>query len=220
MKKVLRKSLKILILILYPVFVIATIGFAVGFLLKTKQLNDINDQYSQTQENLNKNSNESKITIENLQQSFNELNQEVASLKAENLSLKAEKEKQVKEGYGEIDGKVFPFIVGDKSFSQYQLVCAQNIANTNLQYCVSVSAIEQKYTLFVPAGSYQVFSRIVTTDTKIAAYRAFYSEFIQCVQEKGTGACDSKLSAKVITIKVDSGKTVNNIDPIDWSGIQ
>ncbi len=220
LKKIMNRLARAILIVTYIAFIIGTISFAVLFFIKLKQYNDLNDLYSQAQTNLNKNSKESQVTIGSLQQSFNDLNNEVSQLKQKNSDLQATMDKQSKEGYGEIDGKVSGQIVlGENNLSQYQMVCAENINNRSLQYCVSVSAISQNYALIVPAGTYQVYARVLDKDNKLAMpnYKASYSEYVKCVVEKSADQCDPKLSKTIINIEVKAGEKAVNINPIDWN---
>ncbi len=218
MKKFLHLLRKILLIGLYLFFVIVSIVLAVLLYTKTKELNDINSAYRDTTVLLNSNQEESQVTIDNLQGSFRELNSEVERLKAENAELDTELQRQIKNGYGTIKGSIFPLLVGDSSFSQYQLVCAQSTNNSSTKYCVTVSAYESDFTLVLPSGNYNLMSNIVTSNNSLnLEYTARYTEFVKCVKEKGEANCNKdQLSGKVLTIKVESGQTVNNIDPTDW----
>lgn len=218
-KKILKKVGKVLFVISFFLFLAGTIIFAILFLLKLKQYNDLNGLYSQAQENLNKSSQQNQVTIGNLQQSFNDLNTEITKLKSDNADLQAKLDQQAKDGYGEINGKISgQIVVGDNTLSQYQMVCAQNVSNTNLQYCVNVSAIAQNYALVLPAGTYQVFARVLDKNNQVTLnYKASYTEYVKCVTEKAADQCDVNLSKNIINVEVKSGAKVSNVNPIDWS---
>lgn len=176
MKKFLRGCLRLAFIISYPVLIVGLIALAILFFVRNNELNQIRDQFRTAQENLNSNTQESQITIENLQQSFNDLNKEISKLKTENDQLKAEAEEVKAQGFGEVRGSTVPFIVGDSTFSQYQLVCAENILNKNLQFCRTVPAIEKDFRLPVPAGTYQVFARVVGSNSSFSEQKAYYTE--------------------------------------------
>ncbi len=219
MKNLLRKVSRLAFFIVFILFVVGTFAFAILFIIKLNQYNDLNGLYSQAQDNLNKSSTDSKATIGNLQQSFNDLNTEVTSLKAENQGLKNQLDKQSKEGYGEIDGKISgQIILGNDNLSQYQFVCAQNVSNASLFYCLSVSSITQNYALIVPAGTYQVYAKVLGKDNQVALpdYKGVYSEFVKCVIEKGAAACDTALSGKVVNVEIKPSQKISDINPVDW----
>ncbi len=218
MRKVLHFLRKLLLIGLYLFFVVTSIVLAVLLYTKTKELNDINSAYSETSVLLNNSTEESQVTIENLQSSFRELNSEVERLKNDNEQLETELQRQIKNGYGTIKGTIFPLLVGDSTFSQYQLVCAQSTNNASLKYCVTVSAYDSNFTLVLPSGTYNLLSNIVTnSNTLDLQYTARYTEFVKCIKEKGEANCNKdELSGKVLLVKVESGQTVNNVDPTDW----
>jgi hypothetical protein len=221
MKGFFRLLRKLLFIFLYLFFVVASIVLAVLLFMKIKELNDINSAYSETATLLNQSEEESQVTIDNLQNSFRELNAEVNRLKIENSGLKNELDRQLKNGYGTIRGEILPLLVGSSSFSQYQLVCAENTSNSNLKYCVTASAFDSSYILVLPSGTYIVSANIVSDGTNLnTSYKGLYTEFVKCVKENGEKGCNkSELSGKVLTIQVDSGKTVSNIDPTDWNSL-
>jgi hypothetical protein len=219
MKKVVSFIGKILLVIFILISLGINVGLAVAYIRKSNDLNAVNQTYRDAQANLNSENQESQITIDNLEKSFSDLNDEVERLRRENEMLENDAEEQTKKGFGEIRGEVLPFIVGDSSFSQYQLVCAENITNKNLQYCVTVSALDRNYAIVLPEGKYEVNSRIVTQDPKLvlANYKAYYTEYIKCVREKGQSECDRSQLSKAIQIEVKANQIVNNINPIDWT---
>ncbi len=221
MKPLLLKLRKLFFILTYILFILATIVFAVLFFIRQKQYNDLNNLYSQTQDNLNKNSTENQVTINNLQQSFNDLNTEVSRLKSENKTLTDQVSKQAKEGYGEISGKISGTVIGDSNVSQYQQVCAENTSNKSLQYCINVSAISQNYTLIVPAGTYQITARVLDKDNKVtlANYKGFYTEYIKCGNDKPLSECDPKLSNTIVNIEIKAGQKASNINPIEWKNV-
>lgn len=220
MKKYLRGCLKLVFVISYPILIIGTIAFAALFLFRNNELDQIKNQFNIAQDNINKGKEENQITIENLQDSFDSLNKEITQLKSENAALKEEADAVKAQGYGQIRGSTVPLIVGNSSFSQYQLVCAENVLNKNLQYCKTVPAIEKDFALLVPAGTYQLFAKVVTSDTQFSDYKAYYTEYIQCVREKRSENCNTSLSSKNIQVVIKAGETISNIDPVDWSGIK
>lgn len=221
MKRVFQLLRKVLLVFLYLFFVVASVVLAVLLYLKITELNTINSAYAETALLLNQSEEESQVTIDNLQNSFRELNSEVSRLNTENANLKNELDRQLKNGYGTIRGKILPLLVGSSTFSQYQLVCAESVLNASLKYCVTASAYDSTFTLVLPSGAYNVSANIVSSGTNINSdYKGVYSEFVKCVKENGESGCNkSALSGKILTVQVDSGKTVSNIDPTDWNSL-
>lgn len=218
MKRFLRNVLKFCLVVLILASFGINIGLTIAFLVKNKEVNELNNLYLLAQSNLNQSASEKDLTIENLQSSFRELNDEIQGLRNENNTLKEQLDSTVQEGFGQIKGEILPFIVGDSSFSQYQLVCAQNVSNRNLQYCITVSALEKDYTLVVPAGKYEVTARIASNDSNIviAKYKGTYTEYIKCAKEKASSQCNKSQLTKPVQIEIKSNQTLEHIDPIDW----
>jgi len=90
-------------------------------------------------------------------------------------------------------------------------VCAKEIL-TEKEYCTNEHIEDDKYTykvgykLEVPHGSYYVFA----TTQLIQDYKAYYSEFVTC------GLRADCPSHQQITVEVETGDVVTNIDPQDW----
>lgn len=215
MKSFLKKAGKVAIGFLILVLIGVSVALGIAFFLKNRELNDIYSQYNQATDSLNKSDKENQLTIGNLQDSYRELNQKITDLTKENTDLKA---KLLQDGFGAVKGTILPFLTADSNFGQYQLVCAINTVNTNLQYCLSVSGMDTKYTLSVPAGAYIVTARIVSKDgkTTVAGYQATYTEYVQCVVQKGAAACDKTKLTKNVQVEVKAGQVVENINPTDW----
>ncbi|MEP7103807.1 MAG: hypothetical protein ABI721_03800 [Candidatus Dojkabacteria bacterium] len=214
--KLLKKIGKILVILLILVLIGIIAALGVAYFFKNRDLNDIYSQYNQATDNLNKSDQENKITINNLQDSYKELNQKIDDLTKENNDLKSKVNVQ---GFGIVKGTILPFIVGDATLGQYQLVCASNISNANIQNCVSVSSLEPKFMMALPEGSYNFTARIQTADAKstMANYRATYSEYIQCVSKNGLSKCDKSKLTKAVQVDVKAGQTLENVNPIDWA---
>lgn len=222
-KNFFKRLLKVGFYLTYIILIVAVIVLGILSFTKTRELDSVNRLYTDAQGNLNKSDDEKTLTIENLQTSYQELNDEVNRLKSENSELKSVVEKKKAEGYGEINGKVFPFIVGDSSFSQYQYVCAENSQNKSLQHCVTVSAIDQNFKIILPAGKYTVSARILAKDSTnpIATHKAIYSEYVKCVDEKSAAECNTaELSTKPVVIEVKDGSILNEINPVDWTAVK
>ncbi len=93
--------------------------------------------------------------------------------------------------------------------------CAQNI-DTKKYYCMPGSFIDKKYKyengylIYVPAGKYNVFSSVSSNPTSNNTFRAYYNNYVKCGLKAG---CKDH---KLITVVVETGKTVSGIDPSDW----
>jgi hypothetical protein len=86
-----------------------------------------------------------------------------------------------------------------------QSICAVNQATT-LEIC-SEEYEGNTYKITVPAGTYQVYARVIGQPN---GSKAYYSEFVTCGLKYG---CPSH---KPIDVVVKAGETVQNIDPGDW----
>ncbi len=95
-------------------------------------------------------------------------------------------------------------------------ICAVDI-KTNESYCTYQMIQGPDFTygygyrLEVPAGNYQVYSKI---NDQFEDYKAYYSEFVKC---GGEYTCTNHAP---ITIQVSADETVRKIDPVDWYASQ
>ncbi len=89
-------------------------------------------------------------------------------------------------------------------------ICAENVQNWK-KYCTDEQINDSKYTydkgyqLEVPVGDYYVFAKV----SNLGQY-AYYSEFVTC------GLDNDCSSHKPIKLRVEGGKSISGIDPIDW----
>lgn len=98
--------------------------------------------------------------------------------------------------------------------SPKQTVCAENINNSKDVHCVDVKGgKELAYSLEVPAGTYNVYAKIVDTEGTQTEVRAYYNEFVKC----GLSAdCPESGHSKYIDVEVANGQTVSGVNPTDW----
>lgn len=214
MKKLIRGCLRAVFFISYPILIILLIVCATVLFIKVRELNAVNNTFNEATSQLNQDNQNKQFTIEDLKQEFNKLNEQVATLTAENDKLK----KAQTEGTSTISGKIFPVVSAGVGFSQYQRVCAESTKNTSLQFCVTVSGLDQSFTLNVPAGAYQVYAELFPkpADQELADLKAYYTEYIKCVAEKSAADCDQTKLTNPVSVEVAAGATISNINPIDW----
>lgn len=216
MKAKVKKLIRFIGLILLVVVAIAS---TVAFVVTRLELNKLNQTYADATSELNKDNENKQVRIEDLRTGFTQLTAEVSKLKTENESLKAELNKMQTVGFGEISGKIIPFVttgVGD--FSQYQRVCAEQKQDRNSQYCRSVSALDQEFSFSLPAGEYYVYAELFpqpAADSPLYQTKAYYTTYVQCVLTKSTTECQTAES-KPLEIKVTAGDRLKDINPIDW----
>jgi hypothetical protein len=220
MKKFLRRLARLFLIISYPVLLVALIISLTLFIVRTKELNDLNNTFAQAQGQLNTENENKQVTITDLQQEFKEMTNELSSLRSENASLKSSLEQLQITGYGTISGKILAFVSsGTADFSQYQMVCAESTANTSIQICRTVSAIDQSFTLSVPVGTYKVTAQLYPApkaDSSLASFKGYYSQYVKCVREQGADKCNQAEQTKPVEVVVKAGNSLTNIDPIDW----
>lgn len=98
----------------------------------------------------------------------------------------------------------------DDAFIEDILVCAKEIENGN-GYCTAEFVEDTKYEsgkgykLELPNGKYNVYA-LYAPDNK----RAYYSEYVLCGQKT---ECPSHTP---IEVRVEKGKLIQGIDPVDW----
>lgn len=217
LKKFLRRLLKVILVLVLITLTASAIGFGIAFFNKNSELDRINSLYKDAQENLNRSEEEKELTINDLKDSFLSLNKQVEILKNENKDLKEKNEGLEQTGMSKIEGSIATVVTNETSFTQFQLVCAEDSENSNLKWCISVSAISGTYSLLVPAGKYKVYAQIITKEGGVSNTRAYYTELVKCSREKSSNQCDSSLAGKPVIIETVAGKTTSQINPIDWS---
>lgn len=129
-------------------------------------------------------------------------NEEKAAMEA---AAKKEKEKASR---GSIEGSLgYPSNYIPKTMS----VCAEN-SETKETTCTDQQLLDKKYSygigykLEVAPGTYTVYAK----DPSWGDYKAYYSDFVACGLTTGCG------SHNAIEIKVETGKTTDKVDPVDW----
>ena len=91
-------------------------------------------------------------------------------------------------------------------------ICAQDISDAKNEFCTKEQIMDKKYTYGVgykielPLGSYYVYATVPSW----AGYKSYYDEFVTCGMKYGCA------SHTPIEVKVESGKNLSEIDPIDW----
>lgn len=207
-----RLILKWFIYVTYTLMLIGVVILAGLFVWRTIEYNKLNDSFNAARNQLNSESQNQQITIDDLKAEFERLTKKVQDLEKENTTLKGQLQTTQIEGYGRISGKIFPVISSSGSgFNQYQRVCAENVENKNIQFCTTVSALGQNYGLYLPQGKYNVYAELVTDTTK----RAYYTGGVNCAQS-GRSDCNVN-DTKQVEVIVEAGKEVKNVDPVAWT---
>jgi hypothetical protein len=91
-------------------------------------------------------------------------------------------------------------------------ICAQDIADAKNEFCTKEQVIDKKYTygvgykLELPTGNYFVYATVPSW----AGYKSYYDEFVTCGMKYGCA------NHTPIEVKVESGKNLSGIDPVDW----
>jgi len=91
-------------------------------------------------------------------------------------------------------------------------ICAQDLNNTDNLVCTKEQVMDKKYTygvgykLELTPGSYNVYATVPAW----TGYKSYYDDFVTCGLKYGCA------SHNPIEVKVESGKNLTGIDPIDW----
>lgn len=118
--------------------------------------------------------------------------------------------------YGIIQGE----LIYPSDYIPAQKVCAEEIFNKK-SYCTETRQQQQSYQLQLPPGVYHVFSiacgetyaeNIVCQDEYIEQ-RAYYNDTVMCGL---TYDCEQVTTGNPVPVKVESGKTLSEINPQDW----
>lgn len=215
MKSFLKKAGRVALVFFILILIGVAVAFGIAYFLKNRELNNIYAEYNQATQNLNQSDKQNQITIGNLQDSYKELNLKIEDLTKENDDLK---KKTAVEGFGTLKGSILPFLAGDSNFGQYQQVCAINLDNSSLTYCVTVSGMDPKFTLVVPAAKYAVSAKIVNKNGEgtVEGYKANFTEYVQCVAKSGVASCDKTKLTKKVQLDIKAGETTENVNPTDW----
>jgi predicted Holliday junction resolvase-like endonuclease len=214
--KFLKTLFKVFGLVFVLILIAAVVGLSVGYIVRTREVSRLKNLYKTAESNLNEDLEENQTTIESLEKSFQNMKNENESLKKQVSEYEEELKKQEIEGFGKINGEILPFIVGDENFNQYQVVCAESVNNNKVRFCLTVQASKKQFSLNVPKGSYYVFATIDTTNETLKGYKAYYTEYIKCTEEKDPSECNVADLTAPVEIKIEASRTVGNVDPIDW----
>lgn len=217
MKKLLLKLFKFILILLYPVIVVLLIAVSVLLFVKTREMNSALETYESIYaENgiQGDNKNNVKTAMEDVKGIVSELFNEIAAKESEIEDLEDKVESEQKDGYGEIKGSILAFVSQGAEFNRYQRVCAETKDNVNKQYCVSVSAIGKTFSLVVPEGEYHVFAQLQDDSTNTA--KAYYTQYVECNQLGAEDNCAESLRKSNVLVTVESGGSVDEVDPIDW----
>jgi cell shape-determining protein MreC len=218
MKTLLKKLLKALAVLAFLVLIIGIAALGYFYFEQKRELDKINNLYSEAQSLLNQNKEESQLTIENLQNSFKELNKQVSTLKEENENLTKELNKF--KSLGTINGRIIAFVSAteDNSLSQFQMICAERVENRNQKYCITASALVGEYSLLLPNGKYYITSTLLLNDGKHSNIVAKYTNYVKCINENKNNQQIDKcntVDSNLAEVTIESGSVVNNINPID-----
>jgi hypothetical protein len=205
--------------IIFILFLISLFLVMIG--LNYYQFNEIarlNQIFENTQRNLNQNVADKEFTIQNLEESFLTLNKELDGYKAQARELQQELTQLLDNGKGTIKGSVVGFVNEGQMNNQTQLVCAQSIKNQFITFCTTTSTIHQDYTLDIPAGEYVVFSKLYNGSATVGDSKGIYSNYVKCISDvKSEINCiRDELSKEPSIVKIDNGKTLQKINPVDW----
>jgi hypothetical protein len=217
MKKIFRNGLKWLLVILYPFVVVALVIFGVLYLTKNGEIVEAQNEYKKVQRTYNIEASADQPIAKLIRVVATEIDskdQALSDAEKEIEDLKSKIENGEKTGLGLIQGAILPFVTNQNGLRQYQMVCAELVDNTNRQYCITVSAIQKKYSLNLPEGEYNVFATVLNSQEY--SDKAYYTEFVVCSTSEKNTSCAEALREKKISVKVGADKTVENVDPVDW----
>lgn len=217
MKKIIRNGLKWFLVVLYPFVIVGLVVFGFLYLTKSNEINEAQTEYKKIQRTYEIETSTDTSLIKSfrtLAQEIDKRDQKVGELESQIEDLKTKIESGEKTGLGLIQGAILPFVTSQNGLRQYQMVCAELVDNSNKQYCVSVSAIQKKYSLNLPEGNYYVFATVLNNPEYTE--KAYYTEFVVCSNSEENKTCSEKLRANKVVVKVQADKTVENVDPVDW----
>lgn len=209
-----KKALRVFIVLLILFIIAAIVGLSGFAYLKQEEVNDLKSDKEELEAQLTLEDSEENALESELEQENLDLKDELERVKAENKDLSS----KIDSKKGTISGRVSPVVLQNLGLSKYQLVCAINTANKNIQYCQTVSTVEGSYSLIVPAGTYNVRASAINSDNQEVAtgFNAFYTEYVVCIQNNDVDSCSTDLSSKNAGVEVRAGSKVEKIDPVDW----
>lgn len=218
MKKILKKGIKLFLIVLYPFVLFGLVFFGFLYLTKNNEINEAQAEYKKIQKTYEVEASTDTSLVKSLKsltQEIEKRNKKIDELELQIEELKTKIESSEKTGLGLIQGSILPFVTNQNGLRQYQMVCAELVDNSNKQYCVSVSAIQKKYSLNLPEGDYYVFATVLNNPEYTE--KAYYTEFVVCSNSEENKTCSEKLRDNKVVIKVQADKKVENVDPVDWS---
>ncbi len=116
----------------------------------------------------------------------------------------------------ELTGKISGNIGYPSEFLPSQVVCAQEVESWEV-FCTEEilgNSYEDfagtSYTLELPVGKYYVYAYISDSEDEAYLEVAYYTKFVKCGM---TVECPSH---EYEVVEVKAGKTLYNIDPVDW----
>lgn len=214
MKNFLRKALRVFVVLLFLGLVVGVIGLGIFAYAKDKEVKDLKADARNRENELSEDNTEAFAIKEELEKENEVLEVEIEKQKNEIKDLKS----KINSEEGVISGRISPVVLQNLGLSKYQLVCVINSSNKNIQYCETVSTVQGNYSISVPAGTYFVRASAINSETGEVAqgFKAFYTEYVSCVQNNDSATCSNDLSTKNVIVEVKSGQTVEKIDPVDW----
>jgi hypothetical protein len=207
--------------ITYPLVIFGLVVLGTLLYVENRKYNELSATFDQARESLNKANTDKQITIEDLSAEFKSQTDTIANLRRENEDLKTQVSKLQQEGVATISGRILPFISSNNTnFAQFQRVCAESTANANVQYCRTVSAIQQTFDLYVEPGNYHVYAEIFPqpkdTNASLFGVKTYFTEYVKCVQDKNASECSQDKLTKPVIVAAPAGSINQNINPIDW----
>ena len=215
MNNLLKNLRKAFIATAIVILVLITIISTIGFFIEFTHYGTLNENYIALKGNLGTDSITNSSKLNQAEQNNKTLTEKNNQLTTQNSSFS-----EMYGSLGQISGKISgQIIISSSNISQYQLICAINVDNTNLKYCLTVSSVQQKFLLSLPEGSYNLVAQgLDGAGNPIVGFKGYYTEYVQC-NILGSGKCDSALSKKNISLVVKSNIVLKNVDPIDWMNI-
>jgi ABC-type multidrug transport system fused ATPase/permease subunit len=212
---------KLFIFLTYPLLVFVIVALATLLFLENRKVNVLNQTFEDARSSLNKENVDQQITINDLTQEFQAQSAKIAELNQQNDNLRNQVAKLEQNGLATISGRILPFVTsGSNNFTQFQRVCVESVSNTNVQFCRTVSPVEQNFDLYVSPGTYYVYAEVFpqpqNQESPVYGVKTYYTEYVKCVAEKSTSDCNQQKLTKPVAVVITSGQNLENINPIDW----
>jgi hypothetical protein len=207
-KRLLKIFLKLLIFLFVASLIASSVVLALLFNDARKEKNNLANKLSEVVQERDRLASTADESQTSLQKKIDDLEREVDSLKSENAKLK----NTSISGFGKIKGKVTPIVIDGENFSEYQVVCAQDVEVESRLYCVGVSSLKGEYTLLIPEGQYIVFATPINANTIGSSLRVYYTEYVACLRSEES-KCQDNDEIKIVNVL--EGKVVEGVDPLD-----